>query len=156
MLYSDPIGNERQHGYTLVELLIVLTLIAIAASIAMPSFVKQVKDDRLVTTVNKLNAVYKFARSEAVKRDETINIHVSGIKWLVLQDLGLASEKTLLEFEPATGVTVTGLANLSISKIGTTSANEFVISDLDSSTGDYRFCTYPSGQSVIISQGTCP
>lgn len=55
-------------GFTLVELLIVLTIAAILTTIALPSFQDISERNRVTADVNKLVRALYLARSEAVKR----------------------------------------------------------------------------------------
>lgn len=59
-------------GFTLLELLITLAIAAILLTIALPSFETWLQRERHTRAVNQLQAIYHFARSEAVKREEMI------------------------------------------------------------------------------------
>jgi type IV fimbrial biogenesis protein FimT len=60
------------YGITIIELMISLAVIAILSSIAAPSFTNIIQDNRMVTQLNELQASLSFARSEAIKRNNTI------------------------------------------------------------------------------------
>jgi type IV fimbrial biogenesis protein FimT len=55
-------------GFTAVELLVTLALVAILAALASPSLVRLVQNSRISSAVNTLLADVRFARSEAARR----------------------------------------------------------------------------------------
>ena len=65
-----------QRGTTLIELMITLSVLAILMTIAAPSFVNYIKDNRIQTQSNDFLTAVMIARSEASKR--RINVNVSG------------------------------------------------------------------------------
>lgn len=148
---------KKIQGYTLMELLTVLAIFGILASIALPSFVQQIKQDRLVTNANQLHSVYKFARSEAVKREKPISLIASGNQWSVTMDIGLTTESVLLIFTPThDSISVSSLANMVISDTGTTDITlNALITDSDSATTDYCLDIFISGQSNTNKSDVC-
>ncbi len=58
---------RRSKGFTLVELMITVAVVAILAAIAYPSFQTTLRSSRMATTSNELIASLALARSEAVK-----------------------------------------------------------------------------------------
>lgn len=57
-------------GFTLLELLITLTITAVLLTIAIPSFSRQIQKERLVTTAQTLARTIENARSLAVFRNQ--------------------------------------------------------------------------------------
>lgn len=78
---SPFIGNYRpfvcNKGFTLVELIVALTIAAILMAIAAPGLQKFVSSNRLTSQVNDLMADINLARSEAIKRAETTGVCVT-------------------------------------------------------------------------------
>jgi type IV fimbrial biogenesis protein FimT len=109
---------NRTRGLTLVELLVVLTIVAILATLAAPSFNRLIQSNTVSANVNSFMADLRFARSEAIKLGGAVvmcrsdapeatnptcgsgsgpngNGWVSG--WIVFQDLNNDGSKTSTE-----------------------------------------------------------
>ena len=61
-------------GFTLVELVVTLTVAAILVTMAVPSFTTMIKDNRQSTQLNDLITTLIFARSEAINRNARITV----------------------------------------------------------------------------------
>ena len=59
----------RQSGISLLELVVVLAVTAVLATIGIPSFVSLANSSRLTTATNELLASLYLARGEAIKRN---------------------------------------------------------------------------------------
>ena len=70
----DMPPKRRNFGYTMMELVMVMAIVAILASIAIPSFQYVTSSNRLSSEVNGLLGDMQFARSEAVKEGQTVTI----------------------------------------------------------------------------------
>ncbi|MFH1603932.1 MAG: GspH/FimT family pseudopilin [Pseudomonadota bacterium] len=66
--------RAAQLGLTMIELLIVLAIMGILASLAAPSFSDLVKSQRIKSMATDLNASLTLARSEAVKRNRDVTL----------------------------------------------------------------------------------
>lgn len=58
---------SRTGGFTLVELMITIAIVAILAALALPSFQGMIRSNRVATTTNEFNAFVAYARSEALR-----------------------------------------------------------------------------------------
>jgi len=65
---------RRQPGFTLIELLVTLSIAAILLTVAVPSFIVFVQNNRLATQANDLVTMLNYARSEAIKRNQRITV----------------------------------------------------------------------------------
>ncbi len=68
---------KKNSGFTLLELLLTLMLIAVVTAFAIPSMTEFSKNDRLTTNINSMIGHLAYARSEAVKRSSQVSMCVS-------------------------------------------------------------------------------
>lgn len=61
-------------GFTLIELMVVLSVGAVLVTLAVPSFVDLIQRNRVSTEVNGLIGDLQFARSEAIKQGLAVSV----------------------------------------------------------------------------------
>ena len=59
---------NKSHGFTLLELMVVLAIAAILATLAAPSFKQLIQSNTMSGTVNTFLADMRYARSESIRR----------------------------------------------------------------------------------------
>jgi type IV fimbrial biogenesis protein FimT len=62
-----PMENRLQRGFTVVELMVTVTIVAILAAVAAPSFMGMINTNRLAAQSNELLSAIQYARTEAVR-----------------------------------------------------------------------------------------
>lgn len=73
--------RARAAGFTMIELLIVLVLAGILATVAAPNLRDLVVRNRLKTAASDLHFSLTLARSEAIKRNAAVSVEQNGGDW---------------------------------------------------------------------------
>ena len=66
--------RPRMRGFTTVELMVVVLIVAILMAFAAPAMTRMVRNQRVKTAAFDVFATLTFARSEAVKRNVTVSV----------------------------------------------------------------------------------
>jgi type IV fimbrial biogenesis protein FimT len=72
---SRPPRSGR--GFTLIELVVTIAVVAILTMIALPNFADTIRSNRATTIANEFNTALAVARSEAVKRNRDVRFCAS-------------------------------------------------------------------------------
>ena len=84
---SSPTSRLGNRGFTLIELIIVLVIVAIGVSLAVPTYQNIVEKRRVTSAAEQIAAFFTLAQSEAVKRNEVVVVSVErngdGTVWCV-------------------------------------------------------------------------
>lgn len=72
-LHSEP-SPTRQRGFTLIELMITISILAILLGVGVPSFTNIIQDNRSGALANDIVALLSLARSEAIRQGRHVEI----------------------------------------------------------------------------------
>ena len=71
---TDGLPLSKQLGFTLIELMVTVSVLALLLGIGVPSFRATIQGNRVTAVSNDLVAALQFARSEAVRRGENVTL----------------------------------------------------------------------------------
>lgn len=75
--------KSRQSGFTIIELMVTLTIFAILMSLAVPGMSTLVEKRRLVGAAEEIYNRLQFARSEAIKQSSDMRVSFDEGEWCI-------------------------------------------------------------------------
>lgn len=117
-------NRSKQSGFTLVELVVVISILIILASFAIPSYMNMMQDNLVRNAASSIQTGIQIARGEAVKRNANVQLDLRGTNsaWTVClapavagdscpnPDNATTIQSKALEDGSSTNVDVTGSA----------------------------------------------
>jgi len=96
--------KKRTSGFTLIELVIAMAVVAIGLAITIPTMRDFTNTNHQAEQINKLTRDFAFAKSEAVARGESVLVARTGATagdWYDGWDIRVISDNSLLRTTPA-------------------------------------------------------
>lgn len=125
MIAGNHCNGSR--GFTLIELMVTIALVAIFATLAVPGFQQLMADNRRASEGNEILSTLNYARSEAVKRREnvTATITTAGTGWSL--EVKLSDDTVILDRDESSspvGVSLTDGGVITFTSLGRLPAGE--------------------------------
>mgnify|MGYP006431161229 CR=1 FL=1 len=111
--YGESDVRLKSQGFTLIELIVTVSILAIGAAIAVPGFQNLIQSNRVSTQTNNFISSVKVARSEAVKQGQPVTMRAVegnfGNGWCIYQGpsgTDCTNATTIREFGEPSGITL--------------------------------------------------
>ncbi len=154
-------AESSEGGFSLIELMIGVLLVAILLGIGVPSFRSMIEDQRLRAATTDLRLALNLARSEAVKRNRNVVLNPAspgtdgwGEGWTIPNPVD-PNDPDILNQVHASGLTITGPASVSFNAMGRSTATEFDV-EIDSNPGAAMCLQMRLDGGATALKGNCP
>ena len=121
-----PLGRQHVKGFTLLELMITIALLAILMAVGMPSFTRLLASWHRDSATKAIATHLRFARTEAIKSSQRVVVCNSSDAstcstskdkewkrgWIIFQDINANNERDPSEAIMSTAQTAQGIQSL--------------------------------------------
>lgn len=141
----------RVKGFTLVELMVIVVLLAIIAAIAIPNFTMLIRNNQLQAKADELHDLLQYARGEAVTNRDTAELTINTGDWL----LSVGDSERIIQSNATQAQVRTNLTGTSqiYHPNGTASAARFTICRDNDATSGYLIEVKASGITHLYPRG---
>ena len=144
--------NSR-NGFTIIELMIAVTIAGVLLAVAMPSYDNMVRNNCMTTTANSLVSSLQLARSEAITRHKNVTLTAGnladaanewGTGWTVWQDANADGTMDAGEELRVTSLTcqqpANGENNMTVDETGDLTSFTYAATGFVDNSGDFQIC----------------
>ncbi len=150
--------KRRSLGFTFLEMMVVVAILAVLAAIALPNMGSMIRTQQVKTASFDVFAALVLARSEAIKRNVSVTITPTNGNWSQGWTVTDANANTLRQQAAYANINIAGPATVvynGTGRLGGATAPQFQLSASDVTTANQRCIKVNlSGQPVSI-QGAC-
>ena len=144
---------KLNQGFTLIEVLIVIAIIAIVASIAAPRFQNTIQAQSLNAQAKDLILLLNTARSQALTLRQEANVHINSDMNDTGLDFNWQSEKKNKIVEKTSQFTITFLPNGTVKGFNTSTTGISLCNSVLKKSKKIRISR--TGSVAMLADGTC-
>ncbi|AGI22825.1 Tfp pilus assembly protein FimT-like protein [Pseudomonas sp. ATCC 13867] len=145
---------KESAGFTLIELMIVVTLLAIFATLAVPSFTATIERNRLQTQADELKSFLLYARGEAVSQKATLIVAADGDDLWNVKRGDADDALRQLKHDPELAQIRASADEIKFRSNGTATATAFTVCHNDDTATGLYLEVQASGAVKLFRQGT--
>ena len=150
--------KTRASGFTMVEMLVVLSILAILAAIAAPNMGTMIRTQRVKTASFDVFSGLVLARSAALKRNSSVTVAPVGGNWASGWTIKDANGNTVRNQSGFSTVTITGPTNVVFTASGRLSGGtspQFSLTASDVAADNQRCVKVDLSGRPVSLQGAC-
>lgn len=149
-------SENRQRGFTLIELIITVAVLAVVISIAAPNFQSLMANQRVKSAADELLMSIMYARAEAIKTRSEVAVVRTGANWG--NGWSVKQGVVVLRKDDKSGLLVSDFSGdkLTFSRNGRPSAEAtFSVCDVAGKAERRKVNVSLSGQARVTKSGSC-
>ena len=147
--------RSDMQGFTLVEAMIVLVLLALIAGLAIPNLTRMTAIHQVEAQAQTLHSLLQFARSEAVVHRTAISLSNNVNDWRVthVEDNRVLRQETINPDQAAITSSLAAPITLTYRANGTADAADFIVCRNDEAEFAYLISVQRSGNARLLPRG---